>query len=627
MIQAIKELGEIKLKREGREPSDLLSILVQNPNQTGRYPFVFVIVFESSKNGKLSYSHILLEKTSKNKVKGYLYRRGPSGKGPNYTPTCLTGEDFERTLINRIDGWFKKIKKTKKGNIVFELKTEEETIEISLDTPILKGLFNAFIANKKTIFSDLINKWKEIQPSLTKENSTGVVLTIGIQDIDGNIKYIGDFHDFQNFLINIKILKLKGIQKEDHNCSVCDTEGEVYGNALADIFKFYTLDKPGYITGGFQRLDAWKNFPLCLNCALKIEEGKEYLDNYLQFSMGGNKYYLIPKFTLGIEEAKEIIDDFFRIATYPRETLPNIKRISADEKEILEELGRLKDVITYNFLFFERQKGSSAVHRINLLVEDVLPSRLSSIFKAKMKAEEPEFFKNLKVKKGKYENIKFRFDEFRQFAPSRKAFLEVVDKTFRGVNIEPALLFSWFMTPIRQGFVNEAYLKPRVLRAFVSLLFFKKLEILPQKANFKTGGVLMTELREKAEVFFKNFPETFLTPVHKVVFLLGVLAQKLLNIQYQERRATPFRKNFRGLRMKEEDFKKLLLRIQNKLEEYSKNYYRSLENLISGYFLEAGSGWDITTNELNFYFVLGMNLVDEVCKVLGLKEEKEVNNG
>jgi CRISPR-associated protein Csh1 len=75
--------------------------------------------------------------------------------------------------------------------------------------------------------------------------------------------------------------------------------------------------------------------------------------------------------------------------------------------------------------------------------------------------------------------------------------------------------------------------------------------------------------------------------------------------------------------MREEDFKALLPKIQNKLEEYGKNYYRPLEALISGYFLEAGKGWRISTDELNFYFVLGMNLVDEVSKTLGLKKEKE----
>ncbi len=448
------------------------------------------------------------------------------------------------------------------------------------------------------------------------------MLTLGIFDIDGELKYIGDFPEFQKFLIDIKVMKLKSIRNTNHRCSICDASTEVYGAAITDIFKFYTLDKPGYIAGGFQRLNAWKNFPLCLNCSLKIEEGKDYLDDYLQFSLGGNKYYLIPKFILGTEEAKEIVNDFFAIVTHPKDTLVNIKHISADENEILEELGKLKDILTYNFMFFERQKASSIVHKINLLVEDVLPSRISTIFEAKKKADEQEIFKNIELKKGKYENVEFNFDDFRRlFAPSQKVFLEVVDKTFRGISIEPNLIFSWFMTPIRRAFVNESNLKPLVLQALVSFLFFKALGILKQKEHLKRGGKLMTVLREKGEDFFKKFPETFLTSAHKAVFLLGVLAQKLINIQYKERTATPFRKNLKGLKMREEDFKGLLTKIQNKLEEYRKNYYRSLESLISEYFLEAGRDWPISTDELNFYFVTGMNLVDEVDKALNLTNE------
>lgn len=188
------------------------------------------------------------------------------------------------------------------------------------------------------------------------------------------------------------------------------------------------------------------------------------------------------------------------------------------------------------------------------------------------------------------------------------------------------------MASIRQDFVNESYLKPLVLRAFVSFLFFKKLGILPQKEHPKRGGELMTELKEKAEGFFARFPDCFYTPVHKVVFLLGVLTEELLRTQRKERQVKsgkePFRKNLRGLRLREDDFRALLPRIQNKLEEYGRNYpsRQNLEKLISAYFLQTNKNWRISANELNFYFVLGMNLVDEVGKVLGLTEEKEVEN-
>jgi len=624
VIQAIKELGEYKLKKEGKDTSgDILSTLVQDPNQTGRYPFVFVIVFSLREGNKVSYSHISLEGTDKEKSMKYLYRRA-SSQGPNYTPTCITGENFQKTLKNRIEGWFKKIKKSKKGQVIFELKTEEKKVEVPL-APIFENLLEAFRENKTKIFKDLTQKWEEVRAYLKEKGGTGMVLTIGFSDTDGNIKYMGDFPEFCNFLLNCKVFKLRGIYKEKHSCSICHKFTEVYGNAIADIFKFYTLDKPGYIAGGFEKLNAWKNFPLCFDCALKIEEGKDFLESYLQFSMGKNNYYLIPKFIFGIEEAKDVINEFFIVVTRSKDTLKEIKHISEDEKEILEKLGECEDVLTYNFMFFERQKGSSTIHRINLLVEDVLPSRLSSIFEAKRKAEEPEIFKNVKISKNKRENIEFRFDVFRGFV-SNCDFLEVVDKTFRGVTFTRSLLFSWFIKSIRDSFIKEQYLKPVVLRAFVCLNFFEKLQILEKNNLPIKRGVIMTELKNKAEGFFQKFPEAFYSPASKAVFLLGVLAQKLLDIQYHERGATPFRKNLKSLTMKETDFRTLLPKIQNKLEEYKKNYYRSLESLISAYFLEAGKNWKIATDELNFYFVLGMNLKEEVDVALNLIKEERQND-
>ena len=60
--------------------------------------------------------------------------------------------------------------------------------------------------------------------------------------------------------------------------------------------------------------------------------------------------------------------------------------------------------------------------------------------------------------------------------------------------------------------------------------------------------------------------------------------------------------------MDEKQIKKLLPEIQNKLEEYGKNYYRDLESIISNYFVLSGDNWSLTNDEISFYFTLGMNL-------------------
>lgn len=601
MIQAIKELGEHRLKREKRSTSDLLSILVQDPNQDGNYPKMLVIVFKKV-NDEFQYSHINIEDTTKSKIEKYLYRKKAS-KGPNFTPTTkISDEKIEKTFNNRIKSWFKGIK--------------------NQNHSVISAFKVTFEKSEKDIFEDLSNKWNEIKLSLQRNQSA--IITLGIEE-NGVLNYIGDIQPFKDLLINSVKEKYNKIIKTNHVCSICgEKKTEVYGEAIP--FSFYTLDKPGYIASGFREKNAWKNAPVCLECSLKIEEGKNFLDETTTLSpkMGGQRYYLIPKFIFGMEDSSEITETFFKIATRPDETLQekSLRRISEDENEILEELGEVHDVMTYNFLFYQTSNSS---FRINLLVEDVLPSRISTIFITKREVEKHEILKNVKISQKKYQDIEFRFDEFRKFTPSRKEFLEVIDKTFRGVTFEPNILFSWFMRHLRENFIRGFYLKPLALQAFVSLLFFKKLGIVHQEQSFSKGDRFMTELKEKAEDFFISFPETFIAIDHKAVFLLGVLTQELFNIQRRERGATPFRKHLKGLKMQERDLKGLLPKIQNKLEEYDKNYHRCqlLESLISAYFVEAGTYWRTSIDELNFYFVLGMNLKDEVNNALGLKKEKE----
>jgi len=114
-------------------------------------------------------------------------------------------------------------------------------------------------------------------------------------------------------------------------------------------------------------------------------------------------------------------------------------------------------------------------------------------------------------------------------------------------------------------------------------------------------------LEQKIKSFFESNEAFFGSDAKKAAFLEGILAQKLLNIQFTEKRATPFRDKLHGLRMNEPLIKRLLPEIQNKLEEYKKNYYRELEGIITRYFILSGESWKENNDDLSFYFVLGMN--------------------
>ena len=601
MLQALKELGEEKMRQEGETPENaienMLNTIVQDPNESGNYPCVLIIVFRRIEN-RFVYDRIQVEQTSKVKIPRYLYRRG-SPKGPDRTPVSRVTE-ISKTFQEKIEGWFEKFGQR---------------------NPFFAELEKALYSSKDDILHDLQKEWAQVSSSLKRQQSG--VLTIGVEE-DEELRYPGDFNEFRDLLEEEILAKYRNISKENHVCAICgEKKSEVYGGALSEVFKFYNLDKPGYIAGGFKRKDAWRNFPICLDCILKIEEGRNFATQHLAFRMGGQRYWLIPKLLRGVPEVRSVITMFFQIAERSGEILKEqaLERRSKDERDILDELGKLPDALTYNFFFFQTQKASSIPREITLLVEDVLPSRLSKIFEAKKRVDTCDLLHNVKIKKDEYADIKFRFDGFRRFTPSNKAFLEVIDRVFRGLPIDRNLVMSWIMSRVKLDFSGDRYLKPLVLKGLSALLFFSELKLFEQSNQRVKGGKLMTELSPLAESFFGRHTETFPGPVSKALFLLGVLTQKLLNIQLNDRGSTPFRRNLKGLKMKEEDFKGLISRIQNKLEEYNKNYYRNLEALISDYFLQAGRGWDMPTDEMNFYFVLGMNLQEEVTKALGLKKE------
>ena len=78
-------------------------------------------------------------------------------------------------------------------------------------------------------------------------------------------------------------------------CSICGVENtEVSGLLQIPQFKFYTLDKPGSVSGGFDPTMAWRNFPACRECAEKIDFAGERVKKELAFDYYGFKYLFLP---------------------------------------------------------------------------------------------------------------------------------------------------------------------------------------------------------------------------------------------------------------------------------------------------------------------------------------------
>lgn len=358
-----------------------------------------------------------------------------------------------------------------------------------------------------------------------------------------------------------------------------------------------------------------------------MELGKKYLEERLDFSFYGFRYLLVPKLALGgdFQDVLSILGgkDQKRKQKLSGEVR---KSITSDEDEILDIVKEMNDFISNSLVFYRKEQSS---YRILLLIEGVLPSRLRKLFDAKGRVDERfkicnELFLS-EVQKEKTP-LEFNFGVLRRFFPQEsknrtfdKIFLEVVNKIFVGDKIDYYLLMDFIMRRAREAFAEGYPTKIATFNGFLLLHYLEELDILKNyreemKEMDEQAGLKSIEnleglpVEQKVERFFEANKSFFTSNAKKATFLEGVLAQKLLNIQWMDKKATPFRTKLHGLKINQALIQRLLPEIQNKLEEYGKNYYRDLESVIAQHFILAGEDWEETDDELSFYFVLGMDM-------------------
>src|SRR5699024_5215069 len=108
-----------------------------------------------------------------------------------------------------------------------------------------------------------------------------------------------------NFLSVQKLIEDNGVEGsykkygaiskgKNNTCSICHhTKPLVIG--FASHYKYSTVDKPGTVSGFFNQKKNWINYPICEDCAINMELGKNYITKNLTKSFFGKRYYLIPK--------------------------------------------------------------------------------------------------------------------------------------------------------------------------------------------------------------------------------------------------------------------------------------------------------------------------------------------
>lgn len=580
MIDSVAKIGQYVLGRQNKSP---LEQAIENPN----YQYCLFILLEE-RDGGCIFAGIDYEEISSDYEK-YLFRTG-SSRGANFSPTAKI-TSLKNTYDQKILGWFRTVLKDK--NIKNKEKFEK-------------------------MYELLSDKQEEIMQLLSQkiESMEKALLSIKVNNaypIDNQL-----FTEAFLYLINKKDFE---VSSTNQVCSICHQHKPTVIGKMS-VFKFYTLDKPGFITGGFYEENAWKNYPVCLDCKSLVEAGRQYIEKQLQYQFYGLPYLLIPTFLLDsmeMDNYEEILDILANQQKNLQLSKERGRSIMTDEGDLLDALSEQKNTVAFQMLFLQKIQSAE---RILLVIDEILPSRLRKLFAAKEKVEKTVLWKNETKEPGHFHFGFFRTffaksDDGKRNADLNKYFLTIVESSFKKKQLHLPFLLKFMMKEIRKNFVNE---KEQVFywnikQAMACLSFLQNIDVLILKGGQKSVG--------KFEGLFQQFAGQLNTNEKKAIFLLGSLTQILLEIQQKERGAKPFMKQLMGLKMDERTIKSLLPKVVNKLEEYNA-FTKSRQLLaeeISQLFLQSNENWRLSIDELNFYFVCGMSLASKVKEILYAKEE------
>jgi|GEM_PF-1432474 len=619
MIQSFLDLQEIKVQnldiftdQKNIIKNEKVDILAEEiPTD---YKVILILLNENN----YKYEDIKIEEVKDNGKK-YLLITGGSG-GTNYTPTAKLTE-LEKTLEKKFFKYFIKNKNYAFINeINKELQEKKETI--------------------KNYIKNLVNE--------KRNKKDKYLLTIAFQRDNNKILYLADLFNKDSInkdLNNFDQIIIEDFEKnlgkpEEAICFACNEYKNVYSKGFP--IKFYTFDKLNYIAGGFRESDMYKNFPLCLDCIYKIRKGYNIIQKYFSFRIGKIDYYLIPSFVYANEQLRQkLVNSFFNnLIKNKKDTLKQIKRITRDEREILYELSEQSSFIIYNFLFYEKDNNAS---KIKMYIQSVLPSNIHKIQTSIQKALN-------KIEKLLSISIDFRLDDLKEIVnDDEKIFLTLLNNIFTLKLIPKKVIFSNLVLFLQREWLNKlssAILKKQEQRSkkelerivnitFIFLLMLMYLNIPKDYDNLalEKEEINMDNLSKinSLDNFFESFKEAFPNDLLKGIFLLGILTKYLLIYQLKNKGSIPFIKNIRNLKMNETDFKNLFRELENKLYEYEIAHKQDLQKLkekISYYFLQSGANWKnkypgLLNEELNYYFVLGMNLYDKIKETIEKEEENK----
>ncbi len=612
-MEAVKDIGKVEFKEMERRGEGLLEGFTEDVSSTGVYKNCLNIVFEDL-NSEMSYKGVELSQYDSSNKERYLYRSG-SSRGADITPTAKLVK-VETTFKNKI------VRAVNEAIKFAGSKYEEEKKQ-------LQHLYEAINKNSDSIEKDL----SKMQGNIPRKDGACFV-TISIDTCQGR-KYIGDFQLFRDKVEFDALKKFhysetygKDVYNERSVCSICtDRTEEIYG--LASPFPFYTIDKIGYVSGGFDYEKAWRNFPICRQCAIELELGKKYLDNNLLFSFYGRRYYLIPK-PIYKTDLKEILTKYLSLKG---EDIKAVRENYANtEEKVMRYLSKESNLISFDLMFVEK---NNAALNILLNVEDVSPSRFSRIFNNLDEIRYMDFFKDKPVS---FELLSRIFDRENH----NRYFLDTIDRIISNRKLDYKFLMAFL-----NDYIIDAYKRYErdisekdkdnfyraTFRVFGFLYFMTYLNLFESreeeiKMSIENKIWDIKDYPSKRKLFHAFFNEAkpfFGRPDRKAVFMTGLLAKRLLNIQFNREHRKPFTARLKGLKLNKKDIKKLIPDIQDKLSEYKSEFYDEELNILSELMLESNELSGLSELDIPFYFSMGMSMSRSIKTSKGTDSDDEAD--
>lgn len=566
---------------------------------------VIILDFRYVKDSLL-YKGVYTEDYDVTKENKYLYRID-AGNQFTFSPTNKI-TTIEKA-VKRISYWFQKFDEYSSNKLVNDVKQiiEKHVEEIKIDV--------------QTKFD-----------SLGKQDKKNCVITFMITE-NGEKKYLGDIKIFRDIFkdATMKEFWVPKTPKVNGFCYLCRREKKIA--RPREPFSFYSVEKIGFAQN-LDRSESWKQLAICSDCALLLSKGKRFLDKYLSKNMYGCKFFLIPK---PIYKKELMMDQLIEDITIYKKDKKYLDCLLCED-DLLDLVKNYESIIVLTFVFYTPTQGRNFI--ITRYVEDVAPSWINSLIQRFKQINRKKIFteKNLQTLfgnkwsggfmrnttswEGKILSRRELGGVVRTFFPKSKEtgvydkyFIDIMADILSKKPINEKKLIKAFVREIRNKHIKNNYWSETfyVLNSLYLLIFLKEIgfiggnnqmvieEDIKASKNIKTKEI---------EQFFLEFKKAFNSALKKALFLEGVLTRFLLDIQsYRRDGAQPFRTKLKSLRLDERNVKKLFPEIIEKLREYNAPYYSWLEELVSKYLIKAeNEGWELSKNEISYYFALGLSI-------------------